>query len=269
MTITTVAPPEPAREAGRRSRWRWAAHLALLSLLPAWVVFTAVGRGATSGPSLPTTVPGLLLSAGENLLIFGALFGMACLCSRPRREELLLAWRGGLRPVGLGFLWSLALRVVLACLALGAVLVAEVLGGRGSASALRPDVGSIVDWRALRDPVYFALALTLVSFVLAALREELWRAGMIAGVRALLPERFRGVRADALAVVGSAFLFGIGHLSQGWMGVAATATIGLALGALMVARRSIWEAVLAHGFFDAASLVLLRLVGPLLERSAG
>jgi membrane protease YdiL (CAAX protease family) len=267
---TTLAPVEPVRAvAPRPARWRWAVHLALLAAFPAFTALTAAGREAGAEPGLSTTTIGLLRSTGVNLAIFVAIFGAACLFSRPRRDQLLLAWRGGFRPIAFGFLWSLALRGLVAMLAFAVVLLAGLLGGRGATEALQPKVESLVDWRALQDPAYFALALTLVSFVLAGLREELWRAGMIAGVRALLPERLRGVRGDALAIAGSAVLFGIGHLSQGWVAVGATTVLGLALGALMVWRRSIWEPVFAHGFFDAASIAALRFVGPMLERLKG
>ncbi|MDB6109069.1 MAG: Abortive infection protein, partial [Pedosphaera sp.] len=55
----------------------------------------------------------------------------------------------------------------------------------------------------------------------------------------------------------AAVIFGLGHTAQGWSGVAITAFLGLGLGAIMLRHRSIWEAVIAHGFFDAGTFALL------------
>jgi membrane protease YdiL (CAAX protease family) len=62
------------------------------------------------------------------------------------------------------------------------------------------------------------------------------------------------------AVTIAALVFGLGHLPQGWGGVAVTAAMGLGLGLIMVLHRSIWEAVLAHGFFNATTFGLLYLL---------
>jgi membrane protease YdiL (CAAX protease family) len=39
-----------------------------------------------------------------------------------------------------------------------------------------------------------------------------------------------------------------------------TTLLGFGLGAIMVYRRSIWDAVFAHGFFNAGSFFLLYLL---------
>jgi membrane protease YdiL (CAAX protease family) len=52
-------------------------------------------------------------------------------------------------------------------------------------------------------------------------------------------------------------LFGSGHTVQGALGVCATTLLGLGLGGIMLWRRSIWEAVIAHGFFDASTFLAL------------
>jgi hypothetical protein len=58
---------------------------------------------------------------------------------------------------------------------------------------LRPRTEAVVDAGArTSDPVYFVLALTWISFVVAGLREELWRAGMLAAVQANYPGVFSG-----------------------------------------------------------------------------
>jgi len=65
-----------------------------------------------------------------------------------------------------------------------------------SLQGLRPKVEAMVDVAALQDPVYFALMLTLVSFVLAGFREELWRAGMVALLGRVMPGWFGGQRGN-------------------------------------------------------------------------
>jgi len=63
-----------------------------------------------------------------------------------------------------------------------------------------------------------------------------------------------------IAVVLAAVVFGLGHWPQGLAGVALTGTLGLGLGAILLYHRSLWVAVLAHGFFDATSFALLASV---------
>jgi membrane protease YdiL (CAAX protease family) len=62
------------------------------------------------------------------------------------------------------------------------------------------------------------------------------------------------------AVLLAAVVFGFGHLPQGWGGVYVTGLLGTALGWIMVRHDSIWEAVLAHGFFDASTFAFLYLL---------
>ncbi len=113
------------------------------------------------------------------------------------------------------------------------------------------------------DLVYLWLNLTVVSFGLAGLREELWRAGMLAGLAALFPRMFHRAKGKLAAIAFGAVVFGCGHLPQGWGGVVMATILGLGLGAIMVYHRSIWEAALAHGFFDASTFLMLYLLARL------
>ena len=124
-----------------------------------------------------------------------------------------------------------------------------------SLDAFRPKIENLLDLGALRDPVYLLLTLTLVSFVVAGLREELWRAGMMTAFTALLPARWRNRWGQAAAITFAAVIFGLGHLPQGAAGVVLTGVLGLGLGWIMTFHRSLWVAVLAHGFFDATSFI--------------
>jgi membrane protease YdiL (CAAX protease family) len=221
-------------------------------------------RSGGRAPVLTGTPRGLLIVCAAELLVFGLVFGLAWLASRASREDLLLAWRGGFWPVPLGIGYSVALRialgvvVVLAAFALLATRVISSGSFQEFIAANRPDVEAIVDVPAMRrDAMYFWLSLTLVSFVVAGLREELWRAAFLSGLRGLWPERF-GSRMGQIAAAGiAAIIFGIGHLMQGPIAVCLTALLGFGLGVIMVLHRSIWPAVIAHGTFNATSLALL------------
>jgi membrane protease YdiL (CAAX protease family) len=129
------------------------------------------------------------------------------------------------------------------------------------ANKVSPLTKHMVDISALTgDPIYFALALTLISFVVAGFREELWRAAMLAGINALFPRQFEKLSGQVIGVMIVAVLFGMGHTAEGWAGIAITALLGFGLGAIMLWRRSIWEAVFAHGFFDAGTFAFLYLL---------
>lgn len=198
------------------------------------------------------------------MVVFGLIFGLSCLASRPTRDDLLLRWHGRFKPLLLGIGYSIGLRVALACLAIG-IGIALVVTGVMSTESLqsfvsnnRPDVERVIDVKAMRNnPAYFWLTLTLVSFVIAGLREELWRAAFLAGLRALWPRWFGSQKGQLVGVVICAMVFGFGHLSMGWLAVCMTGFIGIGLGWIMVYHRSIWPAVIAHGFFDATSMALL------------
>jgi membrane protease YdiL (CAAX protease family) len=122
----------------------------------------------------------------------------------------------------------------------------------------RPDVETVVDINAMKqNPAYFWLTITLVSFVVAGLREELWRSGFLAGLRTIFPGAFGSRRGEVLAVFLIAVIFGAAHINMGVLAVAMTGVLGIFLGLIMMFHRSIWPAVLAHGFFDATSMALL------------
>lgn len=258
--------PPPARIA----RWRTGLMLVLMGAYP--VVLGILGARLRTGipgeSALPASVAGLLQVSAENLGIFALLFLVAAALGRPSRQELYVQNSPGLKTWALGLGYSVALRAGLAVLAMVALSIAgAVLTVRGrsldSLTAARPQVENLLDPGALRDPVYFVLTLSLVSFIVAGLREELWRAVVCAALLRLLPRWEISVR-GRLSVVGlAAIIFGLGHLPQGWGGVVLTGILGLGLGAILLFHRSLWMAVLAHGFFDATSFALIRLVDQL------
>jgi membrane protease YdiL (CAAX protease family) len=263
---SAVRPHEPDRSTATTtvSRARWWIHLTLITTYLLLLAVVAWSRRAPQAPALSSRSGQLLLVCAVELAVFGFVFGLAWLASRASRDDLLLRWRGKGWPVPLGLGYSVALRLLLllVVLTVSAALVVMRLATIESigrlAAAHPPKVEALVDLSAMRsDPLYYWLTLTLVSFVVAGLREELWRAGFLAGLRALWPRRFGSGVGQIGGVAIAAVVFGLGHVALGPTAMCLAAILGFGLGVIMVLHRSIWPAVLAHGAFDATSLALI------------
>jgi membrane protease YdiL (CAAX protease family) len=263
---TVLPPPSPEDAVAQTgvSRWRWWIHLWLIGGYPILIMTLSWGGHAPHHPALTSSPRGLLIVCAVELALFALVFALAWIASRASGEELLLPWRPGWLVVPLGVAYSVAIRfavVVVVVVVVGILATIRVLTPQDlqeSMTSNRPDVERIVDVSAMRnDPVYFWLTITLVSFVVAGVREEMWRAGTLAAMRALWPETF-GPRAGQLAAVSLlAIVFGAAHLEMGMFAAGVAGLLGLLLGAIMVWHRSIWPAVIAHGLFDATSMALL------------
>jgi membrane protease YdiL (CAAX protease family) len=107
------------------------------------------------------------------------------------------------------------------------------------------------------NPAYFWLMLTFVSFVVAGLREEMWRAGTLAAMRAIWPRAFGSLLGQGVAISLIAVAFGAMHLRMGVIAAAGAGVLGLLLGIIIILHKSIWPAVIAHGVFDATTMALL------------
>lgn len=232
-----------------------------MPVLAGWAVLAGLGG---SGPALTGNARGLLVVCAWQIGMFAVFFGLSWLCSRASLDDLLCRWRGGVRPIVLGLGYSVALRLAVGLVvAIGAVILFLATRGAlpaadGDNTLLRPEVESLVDVKALRqDPLYFWLSATVVSFGLGGLREELWRAGFLAGLAALWPGRFGSRGGRILGSAVAALLFGFAHLRMGMMAVIMTTLLGFGLGLIMVWHRSIWPAVIAHGAFNATTMALL------------
>jgi membrane protease YdiL (CAAX protease family) len=195
------------------------------------------------------------------------------LASRASRDQLLLRWRPGVWVVPLGLGYSVGIRFIVGVV----VAVVSVLLLATQSVTLpalqkfmmenRPEVEALVDISTMRsDPLYFWLTVTLVSFVIGGLREELWRAGFLAGLQMLWPCAFASRRGQIMAVALIAVIFGIAHLGMGVIAAAMAGMLGFLLGLIMVLHRSIWPAVIAHGCFDATSMALLPWAMELMKR---
>lgn len=256
--------PEFGGVTARVSRWRWWIHLVLITSYVLVVGVVGLARNKSNHPALSHTASGLILVCSMELLLFGFVFGLAWLTSRASLDDMLLRWRGNVMPVLLGAAYSIGLRIAVGLVAalvvvlLGATHVMTADSMRDFVAKNRPGIENMVDVAALRDnPAYFWLTLTVVSFVVAGLREELWRSSFLASLRTLWPRQFGSTFGQICAVFIAAIIFGLAHLSMGILAALVAGLLGLGLGVIMVVHRSIWPAALAHGFFDATSMALI------------
>lgn len=261
---TPAVPPVLPAEKPRVARWRWWIHLLLIGSYPLLLGLAAIGPMEREGPALTGGARGVLILSAVELSIFGVIFAVGWFASRATREELLLPWRPGFWVVPLGIGYSIAIRLAAGVAVLALLLVLMITGivPKNEVEQFtienRPQVEAVVDIPAMKnDPAYFWLTLTLVSFVVAGLREELWRSGFIAGMRALWPRTFGSRFGQIGAVAIGAVIFGLAHMPMGGLAVVITGILGFCLGVIMVLHRSIWPAVIAHGVFDATTFALL------------
>jgi membrane protease YdiL (CAAX protease family) len=246
------------------ARWRWWIHLILLGGF--FVPGLAFGLRRTA-PALGNNPHGLLVVSTINLAAFAVVFAAAWLSSRATREEMFLGWRRGWLVLPLGVAYSIGIRIVVALVMLFvlAILLASHIVTTETLQHVRAtklvDVEKVIDKSAMQhQPAYFWLTITFVSFVVAGLREELWRAGTLAAMRALWPGRFGTRAGEIVAIAIVALVFGAAHIVMGPVAALVAALLGFLLGLIIVFHRSVWPAVLAHGFFDALSLGLLPFV---------
>lgn len=264
LTPPPLPPPTPSLSppllpAPRRGRLGWAGHLSLLTGWLLLLIFFGHRRLASGRHAALGSVRGVLWAVAMEIVMFGAVCALAWLCSRATAAEWRLRWRGGWGPVWRGVLYSVGFRVALfvGILAVVATLIAVGTLDAKSAQQFRPHVENLVSIQALvHDRGFYWCALALLS-PMAGVVEEVWRGGMLAGLAGVYPRAFGGRGGQWVAVVPVAVLFGLGHLYMGWPAVAMTTVLGLALGAIMVAHRTIWDAAIAHALFDAGSFAML------------
>lgn len=257
--VLSVPPTIPARPA-RRGAW-----IALLVLMLAYIGYATLrgGTEADSGPALAGKIGPLWIQTLLNLAVFAVPLGIGLFFAKPTREDLRMARSAGLLSWVLGWVWSVLLRIAVAVPLVGVTLFLQISEGPAAldkVKSLRPKLENLLPVEALGDPVYALVCMTWVSFVVAGFREELWRAVTLRGFRALFPQSWSTRGTEWLALGLSSAAFGLAHLTQGWGAVAMTSILGLGLGLIQVWRRSLWEAVIAHGFFDASTFLILFLL---------
>lgn len=113
----------------------------------------------------------------------------------------------------------------------------------------------------LKGNLGLLVVLVLASWILGALVEETaFRGLVVTRITDLLAGRDA---AKVVAVLGAALLFAAIHTEQGLVGVAVTFLDGLFFGWLRFHFRSVWAAVLAHGFSNTLGLLVFFTWGPM------
>jgi CAAX protease family protein len=140
-----------------------------------------------------------------------------------------------------------------------------------AAAGLRILTGEIVEritlpfWPAIVAPagtseitgnIKFALLALLVVWTFAAFGEEISYRGYLLTRAADLGKRTPA--AYWLGIVVVSILFGYGHYYKGPTGILDSGIAGLILGAAyVVSGRNLWATILAHGFIDTVSVVMV------------
>lgn len=236
-----------------------------------WLNLAEPGSEGGSGAALPTDPLKMAILVVTQMGVFFLIFAACWWVSRVSRDQLKMRWSEGFWPLVRGMAYSIGLRISIAIGLMYVMLwilgVGAVVGGLevDDMMKVRPDVEKLVDVDNLTNPVYMLMNLTVVSFFFAGFREELWRAGVLAAIAALFPRLYETTKGKMLAVFVVAVVFGLGHLPQGLGGVVLVTGLGVGLGAIMVFHRSMWDAVLAHGFFDATTFALLTIFPEILK----
>lgn len=250
------------------ARWRWLVALVLcLSYILVPTLLNNLQSPGEGAAKLPANSFQLVFFGAIQMAIFGVFWLLFWLFSRANREQLF--WQNP-RPwaaFGWGLAYSIGLRLLLAAIVVALATFFVIVAG------VKPDQFSdfvvknrfptekLVAPKALQDPIYVGLMTTYIAFVIAALREELWRAATLAALLQLFPASWHPNRKWAGAILVSSLVFGLGHWYQGWIGVCATTILGAGLGWSFWRHKSLWPAFWAHGLIDATTFLALAAMG--------
>jgi hypothetical protein len=167
---------------------------------------------------------------------------------------------GSLKPLGLGLpgnprrLLGRALLATIVLLACGKLLLAPLI------EHITGQPRDLSRFALFRDNPRAVLRMLVMIWVTAALCEEILFRGFIL---AMWKGAFGiGRRQDLCGALFSALLFGLAHFYQGLSGMLLTTALGFLLALLYVRNgRELYINILAHGFFDTTSLLLIFLRG--------
>ncbi len=177
-------------------------------------------------------------------------------------------------PTCQGAVYSVLLRLGAGVAILAVILIVSVVKGIPLDGMMKqvqenqPKVENLVSKDALENNwAYLLLGMTLVSFVMAGWREELWRSATMLAMEKLFPSLRYFRMGQALLIFLPALIFAFGHFGQGIGGIILTGLIGIGCGALILFQKNIWTAVMAHGFIDATSFAMLPFALDLIKKA--
>jgi membrane protease YdiL (CAAX protease family) len=154
--------------------------------------------------------------------------------------------------------WKLVGTVFLFAAGWSVVQLAVVMPIANHVSGKKQDLS---DFAGLQGNVGMLLGLLVLSWTLAALGEELAYRGYL---QTRIVDLFGpGTTGVVIAVLLSSLLFGVAHSEQGAVGVVATALDAVVFSVLRYRYKTLWAAVLAHGFNNTIGFLAFFLVGPL------
>ncbi|RYG70977.1 CPBP family intramembrane metalloprotease [bacterium] len=253
--------------ASRVALWRWWVATFIIGVCPALVSLLNGGRRADEKASaFPKTMPELLIFTLWEFGLFGIVWGVAWLFARASKDALFLRFKDGWLAPLWGVAYSIAMRLGITIFMVFVFVFLSLLGFDVMKISKTAEENSQVVQQMFApmienaSPVFQGVMIFTVSFVVAGLREELWRVFTMAGLLRITPQRWNILDREVLALVLSSCLFGLGHIYQGISGVVLTTFLGVILGCITLHHKSIWPAVVAHGCFNAVSFISLAML---------
>ena len=146
-----------------------------------------------------------------------------------------------------------------------------LLGAFAPRGTLARELAKTADWATMFKEVSPGMAVGLAAFV-GPYEEILFRGFVLGRLRRLFGDTGDAPRGSVwawrtvAAIVIGAFVFSLGHVYQGAIGVVRTFALGIVLSLVTVWQRSIWSGIIAHTCVDTLGLILLNALGPYLEQ---
>jgi membrane protease YdiL (CAAX protease family) len=117
------------------------------------------------------------------------------------------------------------------------------------------------DFKDLQGNIGMLVALLLLSWTLAAVGEEVaYRGYLQTRMRQLFGSGTGGLIA---AIVATSVLFGIAHTYQGVIGIIIVTLDAIAFSVVRYHYKTLWAAVLAHGFNNTIGFLAFFMFGPI------
>lgn len=170
--------------------------------------------------------------------------------------RLLLAMRGqGWRQIGLQAItlkdFSRTLIALFSCIGANIVLTLTIFNLNSQSLQSHMDQLQAIS-TLLSKEIPFIGIVAMMFFV--GIYEEIMARGF------LLSRCQTALGGKWLPILASSFLFGLGHVYQGGVGVAQTTLFGIVLAALTLRWGTLWPAIFAHAILNTFSLAMLKRI---------